>query len=214
MDHGPLGGGDALQQAVLGVVVHQEADRAAVHAVDRLARCQVAVQRLQHEAVAAQGDDDVGLGLGHLAVARAQPRARPPASGRSLATKVRARGAEGWVTPLRKRSAAALSNGSGVDFRPSVAGIHRRPDPPNGRPERHADASGSPREAVVELADFSSGWRERPRDPARRRRRPGTGGGRCRRSARAHMGDVEAAQGRQRRAAKTPSFSSRRARIR
>ena len=32
-----LGGGEPLQQVVLAVLVHQEADRAAVHAVDRLA---------------------------------------------------------------------------------------------------------------------------------------------------------------------------------
>ena len=42
--------------------VHQEADRAPAHAVDRRALAQEAVLRLQHEAVATQSDDDVGLG--------------------------------------------------------------------------------------------------------------------------------------------------------
>jgi len=41
--------------------VHQEADRAAMHAVDRHMAVEKAVQRLEHEAVAAEGHDDVGL---------------------------------------------------------------------------------------------------------------------------------------------------------
>ena len=49
-------------QVVLAVVVHQEADRAAVHAVDRHAVVHEAVQRLQHVPVAAERDDGVGLG--------------------------------------------------------------------------------------------------------------------------------------------------------
>ncbi len=74
-----LGGGDARRQVVLGIVVHQEADRAAIHAVDRDAAAEEAVQRLQHEAVAAECDDDVGrfrrggavaCGQGFLCLAR------------------------------------------------------------------------------------------------------------------------------------------------
>jgi len=57
MDHGPLGGADPLQEVVLAVLVHQKPDGAAVHAVDRLSVGQRAVQRLEHEAVAA---DDHG----------------------------------------------------------------------------------------------------------------------------------------------------------
>src|SRR5262245_41268659 len=58
------------------VFVHQEPDGAAVHAVDRLARGHEPVQRLQHEAIAAERDDDVG-GLGRrVAVALAQPLLR------------------------------------------------------------------------------------------------------------------------------------------
>ena len=43
------------------ILVHQEADGAAVHAVDRDAGAHVAVQGLQHQAVAAERDDDVGV---------------------------------------------------------------------------------------------------------------------------------------------------------
>ena len=42
------------------IVVHQEADRAAVHAVDRRAGRHEAVQDLQHVAVAAEGHHDIG----------------------------------------------------------------------------------------------------------------------------------------------------------
>ena len=51
----------ARGQVVYGELVHQETDRAPAHAVDRLALAQQAVLRLQHEAVAAERDDDVGL---------------------------------------------------------------------------------------------------------------------------------------------------------
>ena len=63
MDAHRRGAGDALGEAVGGVAVHEKADAAAMHAEDRHAALQVAVQRLQHEAVAAQGDDEIG-GLG------------------------------------------------------------------------------------------------------------------------------------------------------
>jgi len=71
MDHGPLGGADPLQEVVLAVLVHQKPDGAAVHAVDRLSVGQRAVQRLEHEAVAAQGHDDLGPVPG-IAIARDQ----------------------------------------------------------------------------------------------------------------------------------------------
>ena len=53
-----------------GIFVHQEADRAAVHAVDRLRRLHRHVQGLQHQAVAAERDDDVGLVERAVAVER------------------------------------------------------------------------------------------------------------------------------------------------
>ena len=74
-------------QIVLGELVHQEADRAAVHAVDRDAVAHEAMQRLQHQAVAAERDDGIGVLRLDVAVARNQPVARRAASGTSLATK-------------------------------------------------------------------------------------------------------------------------------
>ena len=58
-----LGFRQALEQPVLAVFVHQEADRAAVHAVDRDAIVHEPVQCLQHQAVAAKRDDGVRAAL-------------------------------------------------------------------------------------------------------------------------------------------------------
>jgi len=69
MDDRSFGADDAGDQIVLVVVVHQEADRAAVHAVHRGPATQIGVQGLQHMSIAAQGHDDVGLMLGRRAVA-------------------------------------------------------------------------------------------------------------------------------------------------
>ncbi len=71
-----FGRSDPLDQAVFLEVVHQEADRAEVHAVDRTVQSQGPVQGIQHEAVAAQGDDDVGVGEVRLAVAGLQASER------------------------------------------------------------------------------------------------------------------------------------------
>ena len=83
MDAADIGVGEALVQILLAVVVHQEADRAAVHAVDRHAVVHEAMQRLQHVAVAAECHDGIGLGRIAIAIAfRQSGRARrsPPAS--------------------------------------------------------------------------------------------------------------------------------------
>lgn len=56
-----VGIGDALMQVLGAVAVHQEPDRAAIHPVDELAGIHRPVQRVQHEAVAAQRNDHVGL---------------------------------------------------------------------------------------------------------------------------------------------------------
>ncbi len=49
---------DAVEEAAIGgVMVHQEADRAAIDAVKRQLHFHVIVQRLQHESVAAEHDD-------------------------------------------------------------------------------------------------------------------------------------------------------------
>ena len=56
-----LGPFQALDQAVLTVLVHQEADRSAVHAVDGDVIVEVAMQRLEHQAVASECHDGIGL---------------------------------------------------------------------------------------------------------------------------------------------------------
>ena len=61
VDHVSFAAARRSATAVLAVLVHHEADGAAVHAVDRLAGSHEFVQGLQHQAVAAECDDDVGL---------------------------------------------------------------------------------------------------------------------------------------------------------
>jgi hypothetical protein len=66
----------SLLEVFGGEIVHQEPDRAAVHAVDRLARCHEAMQAPQHETVAAERHDDIGgLGIG-VAIFFGQPLQR------------------------------------------------------------------------------------------------------------------------------------------
>ena len=68
---------EPLGQRVFGVFVHQETDRAAMHAVDRLAGIHEPLQGRQHEAVAAERNDDIrGLRAG-VAIPAGQPLARP-----------------------------------------------------------------------------------------------------------------------------------------
>lgn len=59
---------DALVQPLGREIIHQEADRAAVHPIDHLAAVHRVMQRLQHEAVAAQRHDDIGFGRGDMAI--------------------------------------------------------------------------------------------------------------------------------------------------
>ena len=58
---------------LLDEFIHQEADRAAVHAIDRLARVHELMQGLQHQAVAAERDNDIGLRRIGIAVAFFKP---------------------------------------------------------------------------------------------------------------------------------------------
>ena len=75
MDDADMGGRKPFGEAVLGKLVHQEADRAAVHAIDRLAGIHEPLQGRQHEAVAAERDDDVGGLRPGVAVAANEPAA-------------------------------------------------------------------------------------------------------------------------------------------
>ena len=52
---------ESFEKAVRPIEVHQKADAAAVHAIDRDALGQKAMQCLEHETVAAERDDDVGV---------------------------------------------------------------------------------------------------------------------------------------------------------
>ena len=76
MDDGDMGGRKPFGEAVVRKLVHQEADRAAVHAIDRLAGIHEPLQGRQHEAVAAERDDDVGGLRPGVAVAANQPAPR------------------------------------------------------------------------------------------------------------------------------------------
>jgi hypothetical protein len=64
----------AFQQPLGPVLVHHEPDRAAVHAEDRHPARHIVVQRLEHQPVAAQRHDHVGLALVDVAVAFLQLR--------------------------------------------------------------------------------------------------------------------------------------------
>lgn len=59
MNDAQLGLRDPFQQPRLVELVHEKADGAAVHAIDRHTGSHEAVQRLQHEAVAAERDDGI-----------------------------------------------------------------------------------------------------------------------------------------------------------
>ena len=61
-----------VDQPLGAEIVHQEPDRAAMHAVDRHAALERTVEGLQHEPVAAERDDDVGLLRRRFAVALGQ----------------------------------------------------------------------------------------------------------------------------------------------
>ena len=68
--------GEPRMQIMCREFVHQEADGAAMHAVDRLARAHMGVQRLQHQAVAAERDHDIGVVGIVIAVKSGQLRQR------------------------------------------------------------------------------------------------------------------------------------------
>ena len=76
MDHGFSRRGEPGMQIERAELVHQEADGAAMHAVDRLARMHVPMQRLQHQSVAAERHHDIGVGGIVIAVKPRQLRQR------------------------------------------------------------------------------------------------------------------------------------------
>src|SRR6185436_12808273 len=72
MDDGALGVGNSFLKVTIGEFIHEKADRAAVHAVDRFAAVPEAMKRLQHQTVAAERNHDLGLFRGHVAVTRGE----------------------------------------------------------------------------------------------------------------------------------------------
>jgi len=62
MDHRFPRRGQPRMQIARAELVHQETDGAAMHAVDRLARTHMLMQRLQHQSVAAERHHDIGIG--------------------------------------------------------------------------------------------------------------------------------------------------------
>ena len=76
MDHVHFGARQPLRQLFLTIFVHEKADRAAVHAVNGDMRAHEVMQRLQHEAVAAERDDDIGVFGRRIAITRRKPGAR------------------------------------------------------------------------------------------------------------------------------------------
>src|SRR6516225_12034872 len=77
MDHRNLGGRKPFQEVAITIFVHEKTNRAAMHAVDRLAGIHEPLQGRQHEAIAAERDYDVrGLGP-DVAVALDQAPPRP-----------------------------------------------------------------------------------------------------------------------------------------
>src|SRR5215217_8055736 len=61
MHHAVVCAVESLQEIVLTIVVHEEADGSLVHPVDRLRGSHETVERLEHQTVAAESYDDLGL---------------------------------------------------------------------------------------------------------------------------------------------------------
>ena len=76
MDHGFPRGRKTGVQILRREFVHQKADGAAMHAVDRLARTHLLMQRLQHQSVAAERHHDIGVSGIVIAVELDQLRQR------------------------------------------------------------------------------------------------------------------------------------------
>ncbi len=72
MNYAQLGAGDALREILLAVFVHEKPDRPAMHSVDRYVASHEAMERLQHEAIAAKRNDDVSLRWRHSAITARQ----------------------------------------------------------------------------------------------------------------------------------------------
>ena len=160
VQHGGLRLGQALLQPVLAVVVHQEADAAAIHPVDRDVAAEPAVLRLQHAAIAAERDDRRGLLRRHFAIAR-----RPAVAAAAAATSV----AAAWKAIRPRKSSGCSTTGCGKGHRghlvhagitalaaievhaPGGAMFQHRHVPPHPRRHRRVDPRRRPADAVRDL---------------------------------------------------------------
>src|SRR5580700_12054137 len=119
MDDADMGGGQPFGEAVVGKLVHQEADCAAVHAIDRLAGIHEPLQGRQHEAVAAERDDDVGGLRPGVAIAADEPAA-------GLLRRRHAAGDEGDALETGCGSALCHKGVRGSGFKTAAARRHGR----------------------------------------------------------------------------------------
>ena len=67
-----LCGGQTRGQIIFPIIIHQKADAAPVHAINRQAAAQEAMQGFQHEAIAAKGDDHFRIFFCRAAITRHQ----------------------------------------------------------------------------------------------------------------------------------------------
>ena len=144
------------RKVAIGIFVHQEADRAAVHAVDRLRRVHDPVQRLQHQAVAAERDDDVGVLGRAVAVARDEllarllrlrARSRPERRSSGLRVRQRERVIERFIVQSASDLEAAhprRDSGCAGARKPRLLDADRRPRSARGgsRPPSATEAAG------------------------------------------------------------------------
>ena len=120
-----LGGGKAGGEVILGIGVHQEAHCAAVHAVDRNLHPFRRMQRLEHEAVAAERDHDFGPVERGVAVARDQPGAGLLGEGRVAGGEGDAAGRHGGA--LRTALLSPAGARKATDLRGLLRGWRGRP---------------------------------------------------------------------------------------
>ena len=149
--------GQPCMQVMRRELVHQKADGAAMHAVDRLAGPHVPMQRFQHQPVAADRHDDIGRHPGRdCRKARPTPPAPPAPPREALATKA--------IRSYRLGLAIGLSGSWGAGLRRArlytlaalveMAGRHFRAVAPTAR------AAGAP----ISPAGFGSGPNPHPAD--------------------------------------------------
>ncbi len=77
-----FGRGKTFFQIFLAILIHEKTDRTQIHAIDWLALAEKGVQRLQHETVAAECHNNIGLFRAGIGMAGAHRRQRFGRTGR------------------------------------------------------------------------------------------------------------------------------------